>query len=245
MQRLKIDKPCHEDWSKMTPTRQGAFCLSCEKQVHDVTRFSKKQVYELMYQSAEIPCLRTTVKLNEEIAADFDAWLLQQSFNPHGRFWLAFFLVFGLGIFGLNNTYLENEWRPFQEFAFQVLDEDTIQGLEGFESDSKLVKLPEETLSIDSNHVDTLNKTFDSKPISSKSEQKVEFRELFWIGDIVSGSVLPKESDYFIEDPKYPSIFSEMFQNSVNEFLSFQNSFYKVAQDDFDKFEIPFQQVSF
>lgn len=41
---ISINKPCHEDWSKMTPNEQGAFCGICTKNVVD---FSKKSLEEI------------------------------------------------------------------------------------------------------------------------------------------------------------------------------------------------------
>ncbi|MFY8184528.1 MAG: hypothetical protein ACOVLD_00545 [Bacteroidia bacterium] len=41
---IAINKPCHEDWNKMTPNDKGAFCAICTK---DVIDFSKKTVQEI------------------------------------------------------------------------------------------------------------------------------------------------------------------------------------------------------
>lgn len=41
---ISINKPCHEDWGKMTPNEKGAFCAVCTK---DVVDFSKKTVQEI------------------------------------------------------------------------------------------------------------------------------------------------------------------------------------------------------
>ncbi|MGH1339820.1 MAG: hypothetical protein ACRBFS_27115 [Aureispira sp.] len=37
---LKIQNPCDENWEAMTPTEQGRFCQSCQKEVVDFTSFS-------------------------------------------------------------------------------------------------------------------------------------------------------------------------------------------------------------
>jgi len=42
--KISINKPCHEDWSKMTPNEKGAFCMVCTK---DVVDFSKKSLEEI------------------------------------------------------------------------------------------------------------------------------------------------------------------------------------------------------
>lgn len=45
MSIVKIPEPCHESWDKMTPTQQGKFCLSCNKEVVD---FSQKSTNEII-----------------------------------------------------------------------------------------------------------------------------------------------------------------------------------------------------
>jgi hypothetical protein len=41
---IKIEKPCHEDWSKMTSEAQGKFCNACEKSVVDFSMMSDAQI---------------------------------------------------------------------------------------------------------------------------------------------------------------------------------------------------------
>lgn len=48
--KIHIPEPCHEDWGKMTPNEQGAFCKSCAKTVVD---FSKKTDEEVQMYLAE------------------------------------------------------------------------------------------------------------------------------------------------------------------------------------------------
>ena len=52
---LYIPKPCHEDWNKMTPTQQGKFCGSCNKQVIDFSLMSDMQVLNFIsHQSGKL-----------------------------------------------------------------------------------------------------------------------------------------------------------------------------------------------
>jgi hypothetical protein len=41
---LHIDKPCTEDWDKMTPASQGRFCGSCQKTVFDFTNATDNDI---------------------------------------------------------------------------------------------------------------------------------------------------------------------------------------------------------
>lgn len=42
--KIKIEKPCHEDWSTMTSEAQGKFCNACEKSVVDFSIMSDAQI---------------------------------------------------------------------------------------------------------------------------------------------------------------------------------------------------------
>lgn len=67
--QISIPQPCHEDWSKMTPTQQGRFCNACQKCVVDFTTFTDRQLYEFLnkYKDQYI-CGRTyTNQLNRNI----------------------------------------------------------------------------------------------------------------------------------------------------------------------------------
>jgi hypothetical protein len=46
--QISIPQPCHEDWSKMTPTEQGRFCNSCQKCLVDFTGFTDRQLFEYL-----------------------------------------------------------------------------------------------------------------------------------------------------------------------------------------------------
>ncbi len=44
--QIRIAEPCHENWNNMSPTDQGRFCMSCQKQVVDFSTMTDKEILE-------------------------------------------------------------------------------------------------------------------------------------------------------------------------------------------------------
>lgn len=51
---ISVADPCHEDWSKMTPTEKGRHCTSCEKEVVDFTQKSDEELFTLIKNGASL-----------------------------------------------------------------------------------------------------------------------------------------------------------------------------------------------
>lgn len=65
---ITIPKPCHEDWSKMSPTQCGAFCKACQKEVIDFSLMSEAEIVDKLSKASGKVCGRiTTDKLNREL----------------------------------------------------------------------------------------------------------------------------------------------------------------------------------
>lgn len=68
---IHIPNPCHEDWNSMTQNEKGAFCQSCQKQVHDLNHYTNREIKTLLKSSSRL-CVKTTQdKLNE---LNFTEW---------------------------------------------------------------------------------------------------------------------------------------------------------------------------
>ena len=50
---LAIPKPCHEDWSKMTPNAKGRFCKSCVKTVVDFTEMDVDEIQDYIHKNKD------------------------------------------------------------------------------------------------------------------------------------------------------------------------------------------------
>lgn len=62
MDRLKLEiaQPCPERWDQMTPGPTGRQCARCEKQVHDLSVLTSKQIERLLDRSDGQLCVRLT-----------------------------------------------------------------------------------------------------------------------------------------------------------------------------------------
>lgn len=53
---IKIGYSCDANWQKMSPTEQGKFCHSCNKEVVDFTHFSDKRLIDYLENSKTSIC---------------------------------------------------------------------------------------------------------------------------------------------------------------------------------------------
>ena len=60
--KISIPEPCHEDWSKMTPTEKGRYCKACSKEVIDFTHFSNEALHKRITQGESL-CGRFTTSI--------------------------------------------------------------------------------------------------------------------------------------------------------------------------------------
>lgn len=57
---LKIPEPCSENWSEMTDSEKGKFCLQCNKEVIDFTQFTDAELLAYFSKIGENQCGRLT-----------------------------------------------------------------------------------------------------------------------------------------------------------------------------------------
>ncbi len=65
--QISIPKPCHENWENMTPMEKGRFCVSCQKQVHDFTNSSDREIAKAFKDNKNICGLFLNSQLNREL----------------------------------------------------------------------------------------------------------------------------------------------------------------------------------
>lgn len=116
---LRIENPCHENWSQMTPMGKGRFCDACQKKVHDVTTISNEELKDLYKLNAGQMCGRVKTKfLTEQFVAQQQN---KQYIHYLKTFCLAAIIGFGASLFTVksalasNLNKLKNEYLTIQD----------------------------------------------------------------------------------------------------------------------------------
>ncbi|MFI5151579.1 MAG: T9SS type A sorting domain-containing protein [Bacteroidia bacterium] len=105
--RISIPKPCHEDWNRMTPNEQGAFCKVCNKSVHDFSTKKAEEVEAILLNAEEGKiCGRFSMEQIPVIRdLEIPLYLIPKNMSPFKAFALAVFLVFGTALFGITDAF--------------------------------------------------------------------------------------------------------------------------------------------
>jgi hypothetical protein len=116
---LRIENPCHENWSQMTPLEKGRFCDACQKKVHDFTSSSKQELIDLYQLNEGHLCGRVkTAFLTEQ----FVTYQQNKNYLHYLKtFCLAAIIGFGASLFTVksalasNLNKLKNEYLTIQD----------------------------------------------------------------------------------------------------------------------------------
>ena len=102
--KIQINKPCHEDWSKMTSEAQGKFCNACEKSVVDFSMMSDAQILNYFSQpKSEKVCGRFNA---DQVGRALVNGIPQRQSPPPQLLHFAYLLivVLGVGLSSCSNT---------------------------------------------------------------------------------------------------------------------------------------------
>ncbi len=94
---LRIDEPCHENWSLMTPMEQGRHCEKCCKTVFDFTSLPKEEVIKFI-SSHEKKSICGKFRADQLLIQDTNHFSEIISWN-FKKFLAAIFIVFGGTLF--------------------------------------------------------------------------------------------------------------------------------------------------
>lgn len=103
MQRISINEPCHENWSAMTPSEQGAFCGKCQIDVIDFSGKTPEDVKLILEANVgKHLCGRFKKTQLDELNASYLEWDHQSVKTFQSKFLYACLIVFGMTLFSCN-----------------------------------------------------------------------------------------------------------------------------------------------
>lgn len=98
--KISIPKPCHEDWSKMTPKEKGRFCSSCSKTVVDFTQKSTMEIQEFLIENKnQRICGHFYRKQLDSIVLQIPEITFHQQLSFQNLFILALLFIMGATLF--------------------------------------------------------------------------------------------------------------------------------------------------
>ena len=101
MLTIRIPKPCHEDWQKMTPTSLGAFCKSCRKEVIDFTKMNDEEVtHYLLNRNNEKLCGRFKQQQIDRIKISLPSNIFSRRMASWKKFMAIVLLAFSTTLIG-------------------------------------------------------------------------------------------------------------------------------------------------
>lgn len=94
---FSVPDPCGESWNEMKPTKQGAFCDKCSKEVVDLTPIEPTAIKETL-QKKKNPCIRILQRQIDEM--NFLEWFNGKSFKNQ----LKYVFLFTISVVFQQNT---------------------------------------------------------------------------------------------------------------------------------------------
>lgn len=102
--KISIPEPCHKDWDKMIPNKEGRFCLSCSKTVVDFTSMTPENIKHFFVQNQNNKvCGRFKDSQLDTISIQIPRRVLYTQTSYHKMFLLALFAVMGTTLFSCQN----------------------------------------------------------------------------------------------------------------------------------------------
>lgn len=100
--KITIPEPCHEDWDKMIPNKNGRFCRSCSKNVVDFTTMLPAEI-QVYFQKHNNVCGRFKNSQLDSLTIQIPNQVLYSQKHYHKIFLLALFIAMGTTLFSCSD----------------------------------------------------------------------------------------------------------------------------------------------
>lgn len=235
MKAIRIDEPCHENWSEMTQTDRGAFCQKCTVDVHDFSKMNLNQIKLVLKENAgQHLCGRFENKQLESLNHEFEVWKMNQPKSFQSRFVFALLLVFGLTLFSCE-------------------EEDLVQlaKLNSIELKSSLTE-PDKTLadkifwSQDAIIVNEMMELETVEPIECIKMGELAYPDEYetqvvpqqWLGMVAGGPMIDRTYYEYLDQTIQPDSATTLPEDVVTIYNPFETKLFPNPTNDFSNFSI-------
>ncbi len=193
---IAIPKPCHENWSEMTPNERGRFCQSCSKTVIDFTQMEPDQIQEFIHHHKhQRICGHIRQNQLNTLNLKIPESVFMHPLSFHKLFLLALLLTMGTSL--LNCA--DEKGRPQKIERIEIVEAtiDTIETQKKIENHPKNNKQSKDSSSLVS-PTDLPKKTHKTKPPTPAIEG------LIIVGEIIEADTTDSNIG-IVEPPVCPS----------------------------------------
>jgi hypothetical protein len=101
--KLKIAKPCTENWDNMTPDEAGRFCHSCSKHVIDFSILSDTEIQNYFFNNYNKPtCGRFKNVQLERITIKLPGYFFEKKIPLWQKYLIVFLICFGSNLYSID-----------------------------------------------------------------------------------------------------------------------------------------------
>ncbi|WP_204344792.1 energy transducer TonB [Psychroserpens algicola] len=120
---ITIPKPCHENWSTMTPNDKGRFCQSCSKTVVDFTQMDTNDIQEFIHKNKhQRICGHIKQKQLDTFNLQISETVFEQQLTFHKLFLLALLLAMGTTLFNCSDDKGQSKKIERVEIVKHIID---------------------------------------------------------------------------------------------------------------------------
>ena len=241
---ISIPKPCHENWSEMSPNDKGRFCQSCSKTVVDFTKMKTDDVQAFIHKNkGQRICGHVRQNQLDTINLQISESVFEQTLSFHKLFLLALLIAMGTSLLSCQDEKGNFKKIESVEIVEKVIDSAQIEMDKQVDSaksciskektDKSTTKKKEETKTIVSSVLDGLIITGDieetvNQPIHTDSIQDIKLEELEGEVEIHDDIIM----GFLVEDFR-PDFSPEFKDTPKNITLNERNEYFNKRMNDF------------
>lgn len=224
---ISIPKPCHENWSKMTPNEKGRFCQSCSKTVVDFTNMTTDDIQDFIHNNKhQRICGHIKQSQLDTINLKVSQSVFDQTLSFHKIFLLALLLAMGTTIFSCADE--KGNTKKIESIELVDTKTDTIEKMGEIDKDIKHIL--DETLEKTSKKDSTKITAPPFCPIPNVTGEIIEVEGMLEVEEnIILGFIQVENPPEFKNTPKSLSVVEkrDYFNKKIGEFM---NENFKIPQ---------------